>query len=411
MAKASDAKTKAKQARAERAAVQNKPKPTPKPTPKPSPKRTVKKKKRATASDEIFDTDVQKAAKEKARKTAQKEAEKAGARKTRRREAKDAAEKQAVEKQATERREAVKSRKAKTSDANAEKQRKAKARLKEGKSGNAFFKFRDEAFARGVFDIKQITKDYRRDKSDAATAARDKRDDADDREFAEQELAEESVQNTAPARAAIAKAGKIPRKRKQDGSGHGGDCGCDDEGQKDNVLLWVYPNLKNTRLFVGYDGRGVRLGSALLPQELENIRATGTKANNVVVSTGALQGEQQWERYVKPFTSQVDDGTMTQEAACRRRRHMKKAEPLAWHTTQSTASPHHSWFTAAHVLFVTTSHRAPHAFVSLSTHAMSTHTPLRLPDRGWLAWHRLQLRHLDGPAHSIMSLLSVCLDD
>ena len=46
---------------------------------------------------------------------------------------------------------------AKTSDANAEKQRKAKARLKEGKSGNAFFKFRDEAFARGVFDIKQIT--------------------------------------------------------------------------------------------------------------------------------------------------------------------------------------------------------------------------------------------------------------
>ena len=216
---------------------------------------------------------------------------------------------------------------------------------------------------------------------------------------------------TAPTRAAITKAGKIPRKRKQDGSGHGGDCGCDDEGQKDNVLLWVYPNLKNTRLFVGYDGRGVRLGSALLPQELENIRATGTKANNVVVSTGALQGEQQWERYVKPFTSQVDDGTMTQEAACRRRRHMKKAEPLAWHTTQSTASPHHSWFTAAHVLFVTTSHRAPHAFVSLSTHAMSTHTPLRLPDRGWLAWHRLQLRHLDGPAHSIMSLLSVCLDD
>ena len=51
-------------------------------------------------------------------------------------------------------------------------------------------------------------------------------------------------------------------------------------------------------------------GSALLPQELENItRATGTQANNVVVGTGALQGEQQWERYVKPFTFQVDGGT------------------------------------------------------------------------------------------------------
>jgi hypothetical protein len=62
------------------------------------------------------------------------------------------------------------------------------------------------------------------------------------------------------------------------------DCGCDDEGQKVNVLLWVYPNLKNTRLFVEYDGRGVRLGSALLPQELENIRATGTKANKCVAA-------------------------------------------------------------------------------------------------------------------------------
>ena len=148
--------------------------------------------KRATASDDIFDTDEQKAAKEKARKTAQKEAEKAGARKTRRRQAKDATEKQAVEKQATERREAVKSRKAKTSDANIEKQRKAKARLKEGKSGNVFFKYRDEAFARGEFDIKQITKEYNRDKRDAATSARDKQDEADDREFAEQELADES---------------------------------------------------------------------------------------------------------------------------------------------------------------------------------------------------------------------------
>ena len=59
---------------------------------------------------------------------------------------------------------------------------------------NAFFKFRDEAFARGVFDIKQITKDYKRDKSDAATAARDKQDAADDREFAEKELAEESAE-------------------------------------------------------------------------------------------------------------------------------------------------------------------------------------------------------------------------
>ena len=48
----------------------------------------------------------------------------------------------------------VAARKAKTSDTNAEKQRKAKARLKEGKPGNAFFKFRDEAFARREFDIK-----------------------------------------------------------------------------------------------------------------------------------------------------------------------------------------------------------------------------------------------------------------
>ena len=184
--------------------------------PKPSPKRAPKpaRKKRATASDDIFDTDDQKAAKEKARKAAQKDAEKASARKTRRRQAKDATEKQAVEKQATERREAVKSRKAKTSDANTEKQRKAKARLKEGKSGNVFFKYRDEAFARGEFDIKQITKDYNRDKRDAATSARDKQDQADDREFAEQELAEESAQKTAPARAAIAKAGKIPKKSK-----------------------------------------------------------------------------------------------------------------------------------------------------------------------------------------------------
>ena len=148
-AKASGSTTKAKQARAERAAEQNKPKPSPKPVPKPSPRRAPKpaRKKRATASDDIFDTDEQKAAKEKARKAAQKEAEKAGARKTRRRQAKDAAEKQAADKQATERREAVKSRKAKTSDANSEKQRKAKARLKEGKSGNVFFKYRDEALA------------------------------------------------------------------------------------------------------------------------------------------------------------------------------------------------------------------------------------------------------------------------
>ena len=94
-----------------------------------------------------------------------------------------------------------------------------------------FFKYRDEAFARGEFDIKQITKDYNRDKRDAAASARDKQDRADDREFAEQELAEESAEKTAPARAAIAKAGKIPRKRKQDGSGHGGDCGCGDKGQ------------------------------------------------------------------------------------------------------------------------------------------------------------------------------------
>eukprot|EP01046_Picozoa_sp_COSAG06_P034662 COSAG06_NODE_3650_length_5069_cov_2.380483_5_plen_144_part_01 len=43
------------------------------------------------------------------------------------------------------------------------KQRKAKARLKDGKSGNVFFKYRDEAFARGEFDIKQITRDYNRD--------------------------------------------------------------------------------------------------------------------------------------------------------------------------------------------------------------------------------------------------------
>ena len=38
-------------------------------------------------------------------------------------------------------------------------------------------------------------------------------------------------------------------------------------------------------------------GSALLPEELENIaRATGPKANNITIGTGGLQGEQQWER-------------------------------------------------------------------------------------------------------------------
>ena len=253
-AKASGSTTKAKQARAERAAEQNKPKPAPKPVPKPSPKRAPKpaRKKRVTASDDIFDTDEQKAAKEKARKAAQKEAEKAGARKTRRRQAKDVAEKQAADKQATERREAVKSRKAKTSDANVEKQRKAKARLKEGKSGNVFFKYRDEAFARGEFDIKQITKDYNRDKRDAATGARDKQDEADDHEFAEKELAEESAQKTAPARAAIAKAGKIPKKSKQSGSGHDdkgqmgkGHCGDQmGEGPEDRRLVWLGPKLR-----------------------------------------------------------------------------------------------------------------------------------------------------------------------
>jgi hypothetical protein len=51
-------------------------------------------------------------------------------------------------------------------------------------------------------------------------------------------------------------------------------------------------------------------GSALLPQEMENItKATGPSANNIVVSTGALQGEQQWQRFVKPFTFQVDGST------------------------------------------------------------------------------------------------------
>ena len=35
-------------------------------------------------------------------------------------------------------------------------------------------------------------------------------------------------------------------------------------------------------------------GSALLPEELENIaRATGPKANNITIGTGGLQGEQQ----------------------------------------------------------------------------------------------------------------------
>ena len=50
----------------------------------------------------------------------------------------------------------------------------------------------------------------------APTAARDKRDEADDREFAEQELAEESAEKTAPTRAAIAKADSKKDSKKEE---------------------------------------------------------------------------------------------------------------------------------------------------------------------------------------------------
>ena len=107
--------------------------------------------------------------------------------------------------------------KAKRGMTDAQKKKGAKDRLKAGGYTNSWFKYRDGAFAAGIFDTKTISTNYRR------VAELKKRDDydaqnaRDDREMVESESAEANAVATAPVKAALKKAGKI--KKKQSGSG------------------------------------------------------------------------------------------------------------------------------------------------------------------------------------------------
>ena len=97
------------------------------------------------------------------------------------------------------------------------KQRDARARLKAGTSGNAYLKFRDEEYSRGNFNVKAITDQYNRQKERRRIEARDAQDRADDLAFARQEYEAEMAERSAPTRAMIKRAGRIPRKPRGDG--------------------------------------------------------------------------------------------------------------------------------------------------------------------------------------------------
>jgi hypothetical protein len=71
-------------------------------------------------------------------------------------------------------------------------------------------------YSRGNFNVKAITDRYNRQKERRRIEARDAQDRADDLAFARQEYEEEMAERTAPTRAMIKRAGRIPRQQRGD---------------------------------------------------------------------------------------------------------------------------------------------------------------------------------------------------
>ena len=205
-AKAASSGTAAKTARAKRATEQNKKNSLPNalsPTTKAVMKAPAKeddtpdkpKQKQAKSEDSMFDTLEQKKAKQKATEDAAKPKAKTKKRSS------------AVASAPT-----APKPKQSTRMSSEEKIKKAKERLKKGGYKTAYFEHQDKAFAKGIFDKKQIAENWKRGKASQAKAKTASQDKQDDLEFGQKEEDERQAESTKAAKAAIKASGKIKKK-------------------------------------------------------------------------------------------------------------------------------------------------------------------------------------------------------
>ena len=226
------------------------PKPTPTPKPKPKPKAAAArpKKTQAKADNSIFDTLEQTSAKAKAAEAAAKAKRKSAL-----------AAKAPKSKAAKAAAPPKKAASAKTLSPR-QKTKNAKARLRAGGYSNAWLKFKDEAFAAGIFDLSKISSNYKRVNELKKRDEYDAQNAADDREMARGELDEQQQAATAPARAAIKKLGKIPKKG-QGGRGLASDSDSDDDEQHgDGFLDDIEGAYHSTKTWVGRAAGKVKKG-------------------------------------------------------------------------------------------------------------------------------------------------------
>ena len=217
-AKAASSGTAAKAARAKRAAEQNKKSSLPSalaPATKAAmkapakeddkPKKAPAKKprrKQPQADDSIFDTAAQKKDKSDAARKETKTKDAAQWKKAQKKSKKDDAAAAAA---------APKPKKS-TGMSSEEKIAKAKERLEKGGYKTAYFEHQDEAFAKGIFNKRQIAENWKKAKASEAKAKVGAQDEQDDLEFGEKEEDERQAEVTKGAKKAVKAAGKIKKK-------------------------------------------------------------------------------------------------------------------------------------------------------------------------------------------------------
>ena len=198
--------------------------PAPTPAPKPRPKATKAKAKpkprAARGDDSIFDTPSQRSARDQVRRDKDKQADIASRRRANQRAARDAARKRESDERFAKRRAAVNARKAKDAD----RVKIAKERLKRdaytGFSA-AFDRYRDQRYAQGNLNNRDIRETWDKYKERQRIEARDAQHQRDDQRFMQQEYDEYVESRRDTTKRPISEAGNIQRKSRQSQSGKG----------------------------------------------------------------------------------------------------------------------------------------------------------------------------------------------
>ena len=239
----------------------------------PTTSKSKPKRRQAMADESIFDTLEQKKAKAKATEDATRDAARA---QTKPRKRSVTASVPATPKPKASRR---------MSDA--DKVKNAKARLKAGKYASAYMKHKDQAYAKGIFGQATISANWDRVKVLKKRDDYDAQNVADDREMAGKEHDEALSAATQPAKAAIRAVGRIPKKKKQTGSG-GEDPEQDGGGHwYDAVGHWAKKH-ESGLIETGVMGIGALLGGPVGMEAAEGLEGV-IEASDAAETTAAAE--------------------------------------------------------------------------------------------------------------------------